>query len=84
MYSYIILKRFEVKHYSILFSVVKQQLSDELVSPSSPSKSSERRPAVEFREETIKIENYLNVVSALYNQNWLGFQLDRKQPPTTN
>lgn len=32
---------------------------------------------VEFKEQTIQIENYINFASTLFNQNWLGFQLDR-------
>lgn len=33
---------------------------------------------IEIREEEIEIENYANFISVLYNQNWLGFQLDSK------
>ena len=30
-----------------------------------------------MKEEPIEIESYASIVSVLYNQNWLGFQLDR-------
>lgn len=33
--------------------------------------------SIEFREEPIEINSYASIVSVLYNQNWLGFQLDR-------
>ncbi|CAF0710212.1 unnamed protein product [Brachionus calyciflorus] len=32
---------------------------------------------IEFKEEEVEIESYANFASVLYNQNWLGFQLDR-------
>jgi len=31
----------------------------------------------EFKEEPIEIKSYANLVSVLYNQNWVGFNLDR-------
>ena len=31
-----------------------------------------------FNEEPVEIENKIGFGSVLYNQNWLGFQLDRK------
>ncbi len=58
--------------------VIKQLLNEQPCTASS-SAPSIVKPTVEFREETIIIENYVNVASALYNKNWLGFQLDRKQ-----
>jgi len=33
--------------------------------------------SIEFKEEPIEISSYASLVSVLYNQNWLGFQLDR-------
>lgn len=30
-----------------------------------------------FKEEQIEISSYASLVSVIYNQNWLGFQLDR-------
>ncbi|RNA26818.1 tumor p63-regulated protein 1 [Brachionus plicatilis] len=32
---------------------------------------------IEFKEEPVEIESYASLTSVLYNQNWLGFQLDR-------
>lgn len=32
---------------------------------------------IDFKEEPVEIENYVGFGSVLYNQNWLGFQLDR-------
>ena len=32
---------------------------------------------VEFKEGPIQIPSYASLISVLYNQNWLGFQLDR-------
>ena len=31
----------------------------------------------EFKEGIIEIPSYASLLSVLYNQNWLGFQLDR-------
>lgn len=36
------------------------------------------KSTIEMKEEPVEIENYMNVFSALYNQNWIGFQLDSK------
>lgn len=33
--------------------------------------------SIEFKEEPIEIESYASLTSILYNQNWLGFQLNR-------
>jgi hypothetical protein len=32
---------------------------------------------IEFTEEEIVIESYASLVSVLWNQNWIGYQLDR-------
>ena len=32
---------------------------------------------VEFVEQPIEIPSYASLVSVMYNQNWIGFQLDR-------
>ena len=37
------------------------------------------KSTIEMKEEPVEIENYMNVISALYNQNWIGFQLDSKR-----
>ena len=41
------------------------------------SKLTPGRSHLEFKEEPITIQSYASVLSLLYNQNWLGFQLDR-------
>ncbi len=33
---------------------------------------------ISLSEEPVEIENYVGFGSVLYNQNWLGFQLDRE------
>lgn len=32
---------------------------------------------IEFKEEEIVIESYASLISVLWNQNWIGYQLDR-------
>jgi hypothetical protein len=33
--------------------------------------------SLEIKEESVEINSYASLVSILYNQNWIGFQLDR-------
>jgi len=33
--------------------------------------------SLEIKEEPVEINSYASLVSILYNQNWIGFQLDR-------